>query len=231
MTAASGRVSDATICTRCGAEMDELMDVCHDCAARVVLWLDGLLVGTRRKVGQWRWRARSVMRDVVRANRDLVTVDPAAVLKLVDDAYPFGERAMHPYKAWLEERKVLREVLTPSPKPEEPTVDDFAAVEVAIDLYETGRVDEAAALLAEQAPRRLNRKCPACGSRPGEQCNDGEKPGEPFIVQDVLDDGSIEYVSHSTTVRAFLVVPHLSRVTPPATPTPAPLPLFERNAT
>lgn len=151
---------------------------------------------------QWRRRAREVIRSVLRG----LTGDcpehwtRETVLAFVDDAYPFGARSHHPYKAWLAERKLLIATLWPERATLEalaPTADDLAACEVAIDLVESGRDDEARKLLDEQAPRRLNRDCPACGSKRGEDCE------EPPLL---MPPGR-----HEWPIR---IVPHLARVQP-----------------
>jgi hypothetical protein len=38
-------------------------------------------------------------------------VEPAELLKRIDAAYPFGPRQYHPYKCWLQERKLLQQRL------------------------------------------------------------------------------------------------------------------------
>lgn len=55
-------------------------------------------------------RSKEVIRQVVAENPGL---DEAALRKKVSEAYPFGERAMFPYKAWL---KAVTAVLGPSEK-------------------------------------------------------------------------------------------------------------------
>ncbi|MEQ9223795.1 MAG: hypothetical protein RJQ08_11690 [Salinisphaeraceae bacterium] len=48
----------------------------------------------------WRQRAAPIIADTIaRVGRD----DPKALRKALRDAYPFGERANYPYKAWLDE--------------------------------------------------------------------------------------------------------------------------------
>jgi hypothetical protein len=126
-----------------------------------------------RRVGKWRRDARIAMRRAVESwlnthPRDALVAHD--ILHAVDMEYPFGQRKYHPYDAWLTERKILRQALGLMEKLPEPTDEDFAAVEVAIDLVESGRFDEALALLAEQAPRRLNRDCPVCGAKRGRDC-------------------------------------------------------------
>jgi hypothetical protein len=90
------------------------------------------------------------------------------ILAAVDAAYPFGEREMAPYKAWLAERQILVAALKHLP----PTADEHEACRVALDLVELGRIKEAIVLLADQAPNRLNRKCLACGARFGKPCRE-----------------------------------------------------------
>jgi hypothetical protein len=115
----------------------------------------------------WRRRARHAMRSVVSKYEGIATL--ANLLPLIDDAYPFGQRSHAPYKAWLAERKLFIQLLDAPPAP---TAEDRAACEVAIDLLELGRIAEAQSLLDAQAPRRLNRDCPACGAAIGKLCRE-----------------------------------------------------------
>lgn len=211
----------ANLCPRCRDEWDDLMDVCHSCEARLVMWLTGTHPPVR---AQWRRRARDVMRAVVKAHRSLAITDPAALVKLVDAAYTFGGRAMHPYKVWLAERKILVAVLMPEPPPPAPTAEDFAACEVAIDLVELGDVEGAKKLLDEQAPRRLNRACKACGAKVGKACRDVETTAYTFEHPDGQRAGTVVHDKQNIP----RIVPHLVRVG--EKPRPAPMPLFERSA-
>jgi hypothetical protein len=52
----------------------------------------------------WGDTAWQVMGEV-RAECLAKSMNPAEIAKAIDDAYPFGERAMYPYKAWLAARK------------------------------------------------------------------------------------------------------------------------------
>lgn len=115
---------------------------------------------------RWGRRARAAMRAVIEANPD---ADAATLLKLVDDAYPFGERAHEPYKRWLAERRVLVGDLRPPPSAEE-----WAAIQVAADALEEGRADEAVRLLDAQAPDRHARPCPVCGVATGKPCREAD---------------------------------------------------------
>lgn len=77
-------------------------------------------------------------------------------------------------------------------------MDDLEGVlMVAGDLVEMGRVDEARALLDEQAPHRLARWCPSCGEMAGQPCRD-------YV-----------YRWEIGTHYPVLVVPHLSRINGP----------------
>lgn len=58
----------------------------------------------------WYEASLDVIRGVVAENPGL---DEAALRKKVSEAYPFGERAMFPYKAWL---RAVTTVLGPSEK-------------------------------------------------------------------------------------------------------------------
>lgn len=50
----------------------------------------------------WRDTARPI---IVRVIRDVGRDDPGRLKRALFDAYPFGERAYHPYKVWLDEIK------------------------------------------------------------------------------------------------------------------------------
>lgn len=62
----------------------------------------------------WRLRARHVIREVIAENPDL-REDPEAMLRKIDDAYPFGMRKYTPYKEWLAERAKAMSELTTDP--------------------------------------------------------------------------------------------------------------------
>lgn len=141
----------------------------------------------------WRFKARTAIRREVESYTNVhADVNASELLRLVDEAYPFGPCSHTPYKAWLTERKLLIEAL--AAELPAPTADDRAACIVAIDLVEQDQADAAIKLLDEQAPRRLNRGCPACGVKPGERCVAGP--------QDRWTDEQINY----------RVVPHEARL-------------------
>jgi hypothetical protein len=58
----------------------------------------------------WRKRAREVIDRTILENAGK---EPAELLKLIDQAYPFGPRQYHPYKCWLLERAAVRVRLFP----------------------------------------------------------------------------------------------------------------------
>lgn len=211
-------------CPQCGDDLDPYFNVCHGCVGAIVVWLDN---PSASKI-HWRVSARDVMRFVVKKYRNAhETIDADELIRFVDDAYPFGMRAMAPYKAWLAERKELIAVLKPEKLPPPPTVQDYAACEVAIDLVEMGREDEARAILDEQAPRRLNLKCPVCGAKAGKACFDAEAGTAAVVIGVGHINGSkvpVTICQRPKTTRRDRVVPHLVRVglTQPA-------PLFERS--
>lgn len=128
---------------------------------------------------------------------------PDALLAAVDAAYPFGERARLPYKAWLAERQLLVDEIEPPPSP-----DEWAAIEVARDLVELGRVEEARALLEEQAPGRHARRCPTCGAARGESCRDLRS------VLSTFGPGSVPYNATSYREIVPCLIPHAARVQP-----------------
>ncbi len=173
---------------------------------------------------RWAARSRAVMRAAIEPLLPIVgledpgIVDSAALLAAVDAAYPFGERKMHPYKCWLAERRILIDALNDTSllnganhiRRDAPTSDDLHACEVAHDLVELGREDEARKLLEEQAPRRLNRKCPACSEPSGKPCIDhvsetiNRRTGTPLSISMARSYG----VCHVPRI-----VPHLARLT------------------
>ena len=53
----------------------------------------------------WRDFCRPIIEEVLRETKGQ---DEKAVKKALFDAYPFGERAMHPYKIWCDEIKRQR---------------------------------------------------------------------------------------------------------------------------
>lgn len=77
-------------------------------------------------------------------------------------------------KAWRRTLHSIGELLWSAV---EPTNEDADAVLVARDLHEMKRTDEAIALLTEQAPRHLGRRCAACGSVPGRPCQEPDDAG------------------------------------------------------
>lgn len=53
-------------------------------------------------MSRWRERAAHVIAETL-ADCRAKGLDERATRKALRDAYPFGERAMHPYKIWLDE--------------------------------------------------------------------------------------------------------------------------------
>lgn len=159
-----------------------------------------------RPQSHWRRRSRAAM------DKAILDAQPASVeqvIAAIDAAYPFGARELHPYKMWLEERKLLRTHIDPPELPPAPTDEDYAACEVAIDLVESGDAEAATKLLDEQAPRRLNRECPACGAAASNAC---------FDKVESIAPGDWTHLGTGTATRRvsleYRVVPHLSRVAP-----------------
>jgi hypothetical protein len=54
----------------------------------------------------WRDHARPIIAEVIKNNHGK---DKKELRKLINEEYPFGERAYHPYKIWLSEIKVQLE--------------------------------------------------------------------------------------------------------------------------
>ena len=116
----------------------------------------------------WRRAAIAAIGLVVNSASPALLADDMRLLAAIDAAYPFGERRYLPYKMWLLERKLFREACTVPPPM--PTQDEIEACEVARDLVELGRYDEARELLDKLAPNRLNRDCQVCGATFGISC-------------------------------------------------------------
>jgi hypothetical protein len=58
----------------------------------------------------WRDHARPIIARVLSATSGLPEKD---IRKALRDAYPYGERAMHPYKIWCDEIRRQRGLKTP----------------------------------------------------------------------------------------------------------------------
>lgn len=75
-------------------------------------------------IGKWGLASREAIREATRVWCDsrgsmptasMPDSEKQAYMKIVDKHYPFGQRAMFPYKAWLKERAALRAGLWPDP--------------------------------------------------------------------------------------------------------------------
>lgn len=142
---------------------------------------------------RWRLEARKAIGRAIESYENVHAgeLDHVELRGEVDAAYPFGERQHLPYKMWLVERRLFLDSLATHEVG--PTPDEKSACEVAGDLVEMGRIDEATALLDEQAPNRLCRACPACGVGAGRAC------------REVYD------TTYGLALFRDLVVPHISR--------------------
>jgi hypothetical protein len=67
----------------------------------------------------WRQRARPIVAEVLAATAGQ---SERAIRAALRDAYPFGERRMHPYKAWLDEVRWQRGLR--KPKKTDPAADE-----------------------------------------------------------------------------------------------------------
>lgn len=65
----------------------------------------------------WREIARPLIAEVIRDNRDKSEKEIKRALR---EAYPWGERAMHPYKIWCDEIKVQMGKKKFKQKPDDP---------------------------------------------------------------------------------------------------------------
>ncbi len=55
----------------------------------------------------WREHARPIIAKVLADNKDKTDKE---IRKALQDAYPYGQRKMHPYKIWCDEIKVQRKL-------------------------------------------------------------------------------------------------------------------------
>ncbi len=55
--------------------------------------------------GTWRDSARPIIAEVLKSTRGQTEKE---IRKALKQAYPWGQRAMHPYKIWCDEIKVQR---------------------------------------------------------------------------------------------------------------------------
>jgi hypothetical protein len=62
----------------------------------------------------WRDSAKAHISEVVRNNPG---IDLKAMKKKLREAYPYGERAMHPYKIWCDQVNKTLKVLYPEFRP------------------------------------------------------------------------------------------------------------------
>lgn len=197
-----------------------------------------------RPLGKNRRRARSAIREVIQT-KIFPGADRVLILHLVDLAYPFGNRPSRwsragstEYKAWLKERQILVRAI--AGKQGDPTTEEeFEAWKIACDIVEQADdivmhggnadalYDQAMTVLEEQVPHRLNRQCMACGAMPALDCKETIIPGLPYIKK-----GRLQSPCKNVTLRVDRLLPHMSRVLPPAqspaTPEQTSLPLFEK---
>ena len=90
----------------------------------------------------WRALADKVIAEVERKARLAGICDATDLLELVDAEYPFGERTMWPYKAWLKARKAFRQrvgLLPPAPRKPRPEPPPTEPHPDQIDLFGTPR--------------------------------------------------------------------------------------------
>lgn len=70
------------------------------------------------KESKWRLTARQIIQQILADNSPDEKLSASAILKKIDDAYPFGKRANYPYQCWLSERrKALIQLGYSSPHP------------------------------------------------------------------------------------------------------------------
>jgi len=65
----------------------------------------------------WRDSARPIIKQVLKETQGQTEKE---IIKALKEAYPWGQRSLHPYKIWLDEIKVQRGFKRFGKKPEEP---------------------------------------------------------------------------------------------------------------
>lgn len=63
----------------------------------------------------WRNIARPIIHQVL---EETIGQDEKAIRGALRDAYPFGQRSLHPYKIWLDEIKIQRKKRTFGRRPD-----------------------------------------------------------------------------------------------------------------
>jgi hypothetical protein len=143
-------------------------------------WLDEYTRdGDAQYVCSWRKRAWRAMRPVVAKfveDREAGIERPAGELIIAIRQARAEARIAESGKRWKKEYQLLVEAIQEHPELwPAPTADEAGVCEVARDLMLLERFEEVRELLV-QAPNRFNRKCPACGSKPGIPCSDLNHP-------------------------------------------------------
>lgn len=140
-------------------------------------WLDVYTHnGDAQLVCAWRKRAWRAMRPIVEqfvADREAgIKVSVGRMYRDIEHAATEASISLNG-KRWEEEwRKLVRIMQSERELWPTPTQEEADVAMVVRDLEEMGELERAAALLREQAPNARNRKCPACGRKPGEPCRD-----------------------------------------------------------
>ncbi len=173
---------------------------------RFVLWQQhAARLGYRRRVQ----RARIIAVVTYCHGKHADKWDRAAVLVTVDATISAdADRQQRNLKAWRAERLSFVACVLGAEPSDEPTADDYAACVVAADLVEECRDREAEQLLIQQAPRRHNRPCPACGVIAGRPCREPGAAEARF--SEWPNDGLGGYRAQRDVGER--IVPHLSRV-------------------
>lgn len=151
---------------------------------------------------KWRRAAVEAMIAAVKEARSLLSrkvSTPIELLRIVDDAYPFGEREHQPYKAWLQERQAF--ILATAS--EEFSTAEWEAIAVARDAEESGRFDLASGVLRQVTHDMHATTCPICGAKKSKACRN----------LDAFDDMPL-FVDRGSP-RLELIVPHQSRLEQP----------------
>lgn len=176
-------------------------------------WLDVYTRnGDSQLVCAWRKRAWRAMRPIIeQVVGDMPAWTVSRVLKALDQA-AFEHDIKVTGRRWRQEYKKLQEVLDAERALwRAPTDEDRGVVDVATDLVEIGKLEDAITLLREQAPNILERSCRACNSPAGWACH---VIGDVDLKSDSPQTAALKAAGIKAWSRQSLIVPHAARVTP-----------------
>lgn len=125
-------------------------------------------IATEYAASRWRRQARYVIAETLTVFEKLWSASPKSLLTVVKERYPFGEKKGHPYKVWMSEMKVVRDLVT---LVDDLSKDEIEILEVARDFEKTNEA-RCLELVAEVGKDLYINDCVICGTKSGERCLD-----------------------------------------------------------